>query len=101
MVEKVTVTHYKASDGSLHGSVVAAERHNRYLEERKLTNAIIEVLKNTVYNHHFSTLSDNIIPYNSDYWHDLNFERNQFMEELASLIIDKWDELYIVMENVK
>ena len=102
MALPVTVVMYKAvTDGSLHETKEAADFCDRCNRKASLAERIIDVLQPTVYKQHFSVLAgdDGIIPYNGYKWHNTQRERERFMEELAELIIDKWNDLKPIMNE--
>ena len=71
------------------------------LRRQDLRWDVIHVVKGDVESHHFTALNKHVTPYDGNHWHDCRPERNQFLDELADLIIDRFTALKTVIDGAK
>jgi hypothetical protein len=95
MVQAVAVTQFRADDGSLHGTEAQARRRNERLVREAETGRIEAVVRKPVEKRHFWSVSEHIAPYDGhDFWsRDVERARDEFVGELATLIVEHWDDL--------
>jgi hypothetical protein len=96
------VMSYEANDGTLHKTREGAVDHNKWIMGVGLPEKISNVFRNCGPSEFYS-LSESIMPFDRNQWweEDIKYKREQFLDELASVIIDKWHQLDTIMKENK
>ena len=95
----LTVTMYRANDGSVHATEKDALRYNKYLKERDRENCLIPTIEKYLNSCHFTCLTQSITPYNNSKWDDFQWERETFAREVASMLLTEWDNIKALVED--
>jgi hypothetical protein len=93
MADRVIVAKWKTFDGMEHATEAAAQSWERHLHSLDRTSRVVEVLESKIRNNHFYALTKDQALFPYCYGDGDRYDQNQFLEELGSLIVDKWDDL--------
>lgn len=91
--EPVTVTQFRAKDGSLHGSRDDAERHDKWMQREALLDAVREIIQQETWRGDFSDFCG--------YGQEDGWTRKSRNEEIARIVIDKWADLSAVLAKAE
>jgi hypothetical protein len=98
---EVVVTRYRAGGGSLHDTIEAARQRDAQQAESEVVREVADIFREPVADQHFDSVLEAISPYDlNERWSSrVNERRERFLHELATQVLDRWDDLKAVIEG--
>lgn len=99
--EPVSVTQYRAKDGSLHASRQAAEAHDSWQAASAIEDEVQAIVEQETWSGELSEFCGYQHSQQTRIYDENSYERSSRNRAIARIIIDKWPELSAVLAKAE
>lgn len=96
--EEVVTKQFRAKDGSLHGSVSAAQSYDHHRRQEELAREVVDIIDNAAW------MDYHLGPFCGHEYHqskDDDYKRRSRVEAIADIVVAKWDDLKKIMDSIE
>lgn len=99
MSHPVNVTRYRAMDGTLHDSERAAELHDEFMRKWAIEEAVCQIVSEETWHGDLSEWCGYHHTQQTRIYDENAYERRQRHGVIASIIINRWDDLKVILDR--